>query len=84
MFYFGAGPEAGELVDHEAQARARLEALREVWRRAELSPALPREGGAAAPPTMIVEGVDPQDHRAHRVDGEEIETTSPRSDIKAR
>src|SRR3954467_12519077 len=45
------------------QARAFLVALQEVWRRAELSPALPRDGAAAVSPrTVIVEEVAREDY----------------------
>jgi hypothetical protein len=48
--------------DQEGQARAFLEALREVWRRAELSPALPRGGGAVTPRAIIVEVVASEEY----------------------
>jgi hypothetical protein len=45
--------------DQRAQAEAFLQALQNVWRRPDLSPALDRDAAAAAPPrTRIVEQVD--------------------------
>ena len=46
--------------DHPAQAQAFLGKLQQVWSRADLSPGLAREGGAATVPplTRIVEEVD--------------------------
>jgi hypothetical protein len=49
--------------DQHAQAEAFLQALQNVWRRSDLSPALDRDAAATAPPrTRIVEQVDSRDY----------------------
>ena len=44
------------------EAQAFLEALRQVWSRADLSPGLARENGAAPPRTTIVEEVASEEY----------------------